>query len=58
MIKNKNKKRGNLINIANIMQELPFFVQTDHDIELTFESVKAQISYEMNTDDFSKIYKR
>ena len=37
---------------ANIMQELPFFGQTDHDIELTFGSAKAQSRYKMETSGF------
>ena len=37
---------------ANSMQELPFFGQTDHDIELTFGSAKAQIRYKMDTNGF------
>ena len=37
---------------ANIMQELPFLGQTDHDIELTFGSAKAQIRYKMDTIGF------
>ena len=37
---------------ANIMQELPFYGQTDHDIELTFGSAKAQIRYKMDTNGF------
>ena len=42
---------------ANIMQELPFFVQTDHDIELTFGSAKVQIRYKMDTNCFLEFIK-
>ena len=42
---------------ANIIQKLPFFGQTDHDIELTFGRAKAQIRYKMDTNGFPDFIK-
>ena len=36
----------------SLMQELPFPGQTDHDIEVTFVSAKAQIRYKMDINGF------
>ena len=41
----------------SLMQELPFPGQTDHDIELTFWSAKAQIRYKMDTNGFLEFRK-
>ena len=41
----------------SLMQELPFPGQTDHDIELTFGSAKAQIRYKMDTNGFLEFIK-
>ena len=42
---------------ANIMQELPFFGQTVHDIELTVGRAKAQIRYKMDSNSFLEFIK-
>ena len=39
------------------MQELPFPGQTDQDIEQTFSSAQAQISYKMDTNGFLEFIK-
>ena len=42
---------------ANIMHELPVFVQTDHDIELTFGNAKDQIIHKVDTNGFLEFIK-
>ena len=43
--------------VRNLVQELPFFVQTNHEIELTYGSAMRRFRYKIDTDGYLGLIK-